>query len=155
MRYLVCKRRHSRFSVRTLIIVKGPAIQAQLIETMVLLTINFQSLIATKSARMNYAAVGKAIMNSAPDGRKVRRGDAGGKGRLFRGMQLDRLRDRRPVFWHSRGGNDGAQRLCSLFENEYEAFCAYAQINRTTARCYRHLRRDSLGNPHAIRVLTK
>lgn len=42
--------------------VKGPVIQAQFIETMVLLCINHQSLIATKANRIVRAAEGKAIM---------------------------------------------------------------------------------------------
>lgn len=42
--------------------VKGPAIQAQFIETMVLLTINHQSLIATKANRIVTAAKGRPVM---------------------------------------------------------------------------------------------
>ncbi len=42
--------------------VKGPVIQAQFIETMVLLCINHQSLIATKANRIVRASEGKAIM---------------------------------------------------------------------------------------------
>ena len=40
------------FPHEPIMIVKGPVIQAQLIETMILLTINHQSLIATKSNRI-------------------------------------------------------------------------------------------------------
>ena len=42
--------------------VKGPVIQAQFIETMVLICINHQSLIATKANRIVRAAEGRAIM---------------------------------------------------------------------------------------------
>ena len=42
--------------------VKGPVIQAQFVETMVLLTINHQSLIATKANRVVRAAQGRAVM---------------------------------------------------------------------------------------------
>lgn len=42
--------------------VKGPVIQAQFIETMVLLCINHQSLIATKANRISRAADGRAVM---------------------------------------------------------------------------------------------
>ena len=45
-----------------LVIVKGPAIQAQLMETMLLLCINHQCLIATKAARIVKAADGRAVM---------------------------------------------------------------------------------------------
>lgn len=42
--------------------VRGPLMQAQMIETMLLVTINHQSLIATKSARIVRAAKGRFIM---------------------------------------------------------------------------------------------
>ncbi|MGN0573464.1 MAG: nicotinate phosphoribosyltransferase [Acutalibacteraceae bacterium] len=42
--------------------VKGPVIQAQFVETMVLLCINHQSLIATKANRVTRAAQGRAVM---------------------------------------------------------------------------------------------
>ena len=42
--------------------VKGPVIQAQFVETMVLLCINHQSLIATKANRVSRAAQGRAVM---------------------------------------------------------------------------------------------
>lgn len=42
--------------------VRGPIIQAQMIETMLLVTINHQSLIATKSARIVRAAKGRPVM---------------------------------------------------------------------------------------------
>ena len=50
------------FPGEPIVTVRGPIIQAQLVETMVLLTINHQSLIATKSNRIVRAAGGRAIM---------------------------------------------------------------------------------------------
>lgn len=50
------------FPNEPLVIVKGPAIQAQLVETMLLLCINHQSLIATKAARIVKAAEGRPVM---------------------------------------------------------------------------------------------
>lgn len=50
------------FPHEPLIIVKGPIIECQLIETMILLTINHQSLIATKAARIVYAAQGRSVL---------------------------------------------------------------------------------------------
>ena len=49
------------FPNEPLLTVKGPAIQAQLLETMLLLTLNHQSLIATKSNRIVRAAQGRAV----------------------------------------------------------------------------------------------
>ncbi|HBL40757.1 MAG TPA: nicotinate phosphoribosyltransferase [Ruminococcaceae bacterium] len=50
------------FPGEPIVTVKGPAIQVQLIETMVLLCINHQSLIATKANRIVRAAQGRAVM---------------------------------------------------------------------------------------------
>ncbi|MBS1403698.1 MAG: nicotinate phosphoribosyltransferase [Oscillospiraceae bacterium] len=50
------------FPNEPLVIVKGPAIQAQLMETMLLLCINHQCLIATKAARIVKAADGRVVM---------------------------------------------------------------------------------------------
>lgn len=50
------------FPYEPIVTVRGPAIQAQFIETMVLLSINHQSLIATKASRIARAADGRAVM---------------------------------------------------------------------------------------------
>jgi nicotinate phosphoribosyltransferase len=50
------------FPNEPIVIVKGPIIEAQLIETMVLITINHQSLIATKANRIVRAAQGRSVM---------------------------------------------------------------------------------------------
>src|SRR3712207_866694 len=50
------------FPGEPLVTVKGPVIQAQFIETMILLTINHQTLIATKSNRICRAAEGRPVM---------------------------------------------------------------------------------------------
>jgi nicotinate phosphoribosyltransferase len=50
------------FPGEPIVTVKGPSIQAQFIETMLLLTVNFQTLIATKSNRISRAACGRAVM---------------------------------------------------------------------------------------------
>ena len=50
------------FPHEPIVTVRGPVIQAQFIETMVLLAINHQSLIATKANRIVRAAQGRAVM---------------------------------------------------------------------------------------------
>lgn len=50
------------FPGEPIVTVRGPVMQAQFVETMVLLTVNHQSLIATKASRMVRAARGRAIM---------------------------------------------------------------------------------------------
>ena len=62
------------FPGEPIVTVRGPVIQAQFIETMVLLCINHQSLIATKANRIVRAAQGRAVMEfgsrraQGPDG---------------------------------------------------------------------------------------
>ncbi|MBU3072883.1 nicotinate phosphoribosyltransferase [Clostridium estertheticum] len=50
------------FPGEPLVTVKGPIIQAQFVETMILLTINHQTLIATKASRICRAAKGRPVM---------------------------------------------------------------------------------------------
>ena len=50
------------FPGEPIITVRGPVIQAQFVETMILLCVNHQSLIATKSSRIARAAEGRAVM---------------------------------------------------------------------------------------------
>lgn len=62
------------FPGEPIVSVRGPVIQAQFIETMILLSINHQSLIATKANRIVRAAQGRAVMEfgsrraQGPDG---------------------------------------------------------------------------------------
>ena len=50
------------FPQEPIVTVRGPVVQAQLVETMILLTINHQSLIATKANRIVRAADGRTVM---------------------------------------------------------------------------------------------
>ena len=50
------------FPNEPLVVVRGPVIQAQFLETMILLTVNHQSLIATKANRIVRAADGRPVM---------------------------------------------------------------------------------------------
>lgn len=62
------------FPGEPIITVRGPVIQAQFVETMILLTVNHQSLIATKANRIVRAAKGRPVMEfgsrraQGPDG---------------------------------------------------------------------------------------
>ena len=51
------------FPKEPIVTVKGPAVQCMMVETMVLLTINHQSLIATKANRITRAAQGRPVMD--------------------------------------------------------------------------------------------
>lgn len=50
------------FPGEPLVVVRGPVIQAQIVETMILITVNHQSLIATKANRIVRAAQGRPVM---------------------------------------------------------------------------------------------
>ena len=50
------------FPHEPILTIKGPIIECQLVETMILLTINHQSLIATKAARIVRAAQGRSVL---------------------------------------------------------------------------------------------
>lgn len=50
------------FPGEPIVTVRGPVIQAQFVETMILLTVNHQSLIATKANRIVRAADGRPVM---------------------------------------------------------------------------------------------
>ncbi len=50
------------FPMEPVVTVRGPVIEAQLMETMLLLTVNHQSLIATKASRIVQASEGRAVM---------------------------------------------------------------------------------------------
>lgn len=50
------------FPNEPLVTVRGPIIQSQFVETMVLLSINHQTLIATKASRISRAAAGRPVM---------------------------------------------------------------------------------------------
>lgn len=51
------------FPLEPMVRVRGPIVQAQIVESALLNLINFQSLIATKAARLSYAAKGDAVID--------------------------------------------------------------------------------------------
>ena len=116
------------FPYEPLIVVKGPAVQAQLIETMLLLTVNFQSLIATKSARMNHVAEGRAIMEFGS--RRAQGYDAaifGARAAYIGGCTSTACVIADQCFKIPAVGTM-AHSWVQLFNSEYEAFKAYAEI---------------------------
>lgn len=115
------------FPKEPIVIVKGPVAQAQLIETMVLLTINHQSLIATKSNRIVRAAQGKPIMEFGS--RRAQGYDGaiyGARASYIAGCAGTACTISDKEFGVPALGTM-AHSWVQSFESEYEAFKAYAE----------------------------
>ncbi|MBQ3124106.1 MAG: nicotinate phosphoribosyltransferase [Clostridia bacterium] len=115
------------FPGEPILTVKGPAIQAQFIETMLLLTVNFQTLIATKSNRIARAAQGRAVMEFGARRAQGAYGAIYGARAAFIGGcsgTSNVLTDRE--FGVGALGTM-AHSWVQMFDTEYEAFCAYAR----------------------------
>ncbi len=115
------------FPSEPIIIVEGPVIQAQLIETLVLVTINHQSLIATKTNRIVRAAQGRPILEFGS--RRAQGYDAavlGARAAYISGASATAcvLADRE--FGIPCVGTM-AHSWVQIFDTEYEAFNSYAQ----------------------------
>ena len=116
------------FPNEPVLIVKGPIIQAQLVETMVLLTINHQSLIATKSNRIVRAAQGRSIMEFGS--RRAQSYDAailGARAAYIAGCDATAcaIADRD---YRIPAVGTMAHSWVQLFGDEYEAFQKYAEL---------------------------
>lgn len=115
------------FPREPLIKVRGPAIQAQLLETALLCTLNHQTLIATKTARIVRAAEGRPIMEfgarraqgfdaSVLGARAAYIAGAAGTSCTICGQQFDI-----PL------SGTMAHSWVMLYDDEFEAFKAYAE----------------------------
>ncbi len=115
------------FPGEPIITVKGPVIEAQLIETMVLLTINHQSLIATKANRLKRAAGDRMIMEFGS--RRAQGYDAaiyGARAAYIGGCDATACAIDERDFGVPAVGTM-AHSWIQLFGDEYEAFKAYAR----------------------------
>lgn len=107
--------------------VRGPIVQAQMIETMLLLCINSQSLIATKANRLVRAAHGTAVAEFG-----TRRAQ-GGSEAVFgaRAAYIGGCVSTSGVIPARDFGIPAVQTMIhswvQMFDSEYEAFCAYAR----------------------------
>ncbi len=115
------------FPGEPIVTVKGPAIEAQFIETMLLLTVNFQTLIATKSNRIVRAAEGRAVMEFGA--RRAQGAYAAAYG--ARAAYIGGCSGTSNVLSDREYGVPAlgtmAHSWIQMFDSEYEAFCAYAR----------------------------
>ncbi len=115
------------FPGEPIVTVRGPIIQAQFIETMLLLTINHQSLIATKASRMVRAAEGRAVMEFGS--RRAQGADGavlGARAAYIAGAAGTAcvMSDRD---YHVPAVGTMAHSWVQSFDSEYESFKAYAE----------------------------
>lgn len=144
------------FPGEPLVIVEGPAIEAQLIETLLLVTFNHQSLICTKTNRIVRAAKGRPVMEFGSRRAQGYDGAVLGARAAYIGGVVGTacvLADRQyqiPVL------GTMAHSWVQMFPTEYEAFCRYAQMYPDSCTLlidtYNVLKS---GVPNAIRVFNE
>lgn len=121
------------FPKEPLVVVRAPAIEAQLIETFTLLTINHQSLIATKANRIVRAAKGRTVLEFGS--RRAQGADAaivGARAAYIGGCAGTACTISDEVYGVPAGGTM-AHAWVQMFDSEYEAFKTYCQTYPTNA----------------------
>ena len=106
--------------------VVGPAIQAQFVETMILLTINHQSLIATKANRIVRAAGGRPIMEFGSRRAQGSAGAVNGARASYIGGCIGTACTIADKNYNIPALGTMAHSWVQMFDSEYEAFKAYA-----------------------------
>ena len=144
------------FPKEPLVVVKAPAIEAQLIETFTLLTINHQSLIATKANRVVRAAQGRTVLEFGS--RRAQGADAaivGARAAYIGGVDGTACTISDQLYGVPAGGTM-AHAWVQMFDTEYEAFKTYCEIYPTNATLlvdtYNTLKS---GIPNAIRAFNE
>ncbi len=141
------------FPREPIITVRAPAIEAQLVETYLLLTVNHQSLIATKANRVVRAAEGRTVLEFGS--RRAQGPDAailGARAAYIGGCHGTACTISDQLFGVYAGGTM-AHAWVQMFDSEYEAFKAYCQMYPNNATLlvdtYNTLKS---GVPNAIRA---
>lgn len=116
------------FPHEPILTVRGPVIQAQFVETMILLTINHQSLIATKASRIVRSAMGRPVMEFGT--RRAHGSDAaiyGARAAYIGGCTATAcaIADRD---YGIKSTGTMAHSWVQMFPDEYSAFKKYAEI---------------------------
>ena len=141
------------FPKEPIMTIRAPAIQAQLIETYILLSINHQSLIATKANRIVRAAEGRTVLEFGS--RRAQGADAavlGARAAYIGGCNGTACTISDQLFGVYAGGTM-AHAWVQMFDTEYEAFKAYCELypNNATLLVDTYNTLNS-GIPNAIRA---
>lgn len=116
------------FPNEPLITVRAPIVEAQLLETMLLLSINHQSLIATKTARIVKAAQGRPVMEfGARRAHGISAAIYGARASIIGGAVGTSCTASSEKFNVPVSGTM-AHSWIQSFDNEYEAFKTYAEL---------------------------
>ena len=144
------------FPREPLVVVRAPSIEAQLIETFTLLTINHQSLIATKANRICRAANGRTVLEFGS--RRAQGADAaiiGARAAYIGGCAGTACTISDQMYGVPAGGTM-AHAWVQMFDTEYEAFKTYCETDPTNATLlvdtYNTLKS---GVPNAIRAFNE
>jgi nicotinate phosphoribosyltransferase len=144
------------FPREPILTVRAPAIQAQLLETYLLLTINHQSLIATKASRIVSAAQGRAVLEFGS--RRAQGADGaiiGARAAYIGGCAGTACTISDQLYGVPAGGTM-AHSWVQMFDTQYEAFKTYCEIYPDNATLlvdtYNTLKS---GIPDAIRVFNE
>ena len=119
------------FPGEPLMIVRAPVIEAQFIETYILMMINHQSLIATKASRIVRAAKGRVV--SEFGSRRAQGSDAailGARAAYIGGVNSTACTIAEEAYGVPAGGTM-AHSWVQMFDSEYEAFKTYCEIYPT------------------------
>ncbi len=144
------------FPKEPILTVRAPAIEAQLIETYVLLALNHQSLIATKANRVCRAAAGRTVLEFGS--RRAQGADGaiiGARAAYIGGCHGTACTISDQVYGVHAGGTM-AHSWVQMFDSEYEAFKTYCETYPTNATLlvdtYNTLKS---GVPNAIRAFNE
>lgn len=116
------------FPREPVITVRAPAIEAQLIETFLLLTINHQSLIATKANRIVRAAKGRTVLEFGSRRAQGIDGAISGARAAFIGGCRGTACAISDQLYGVPAGGTMAHSWVQMFDSQYEAFKTYCQI---------------------------
>ncbi len=115
------------FPQEPIVKVIGPAIETQFIETMVLLTINHQSLIGTKTNRIVRAAQGRAVMEFGSRRAQGPHGAINGARAAYIAGCAGTACTISDIMYNTPALGTMAHSWIQMFPTEYDAFLAYAK----------------------------
>ena len=116
------------FPNEPILTVKAPAIEAQLIETFVLLTLNHQTLIATKANRIVRAAQGRAVLEFGSRRAQGASGAIDGARAAYIGGCAGTACTLTDELYGVPAGGTMAHSWIQMFDSEYEAFKTYCEL---------------------------